>query len=388
MTLPFLVRCVVLGLSALSFSLARGSDGFETGLVIASDGAEFDRNGIPCVARLANGHLMAVWTTSAKGSQTGHLYFSLSADAGSTWSKPRLLLKDAERKDGDPNIVIDGPRVFVYSTRVSVPNAISKSSVFALSSDDFGATWSAPRELAMPRQYVVGKQHKGLKLSNGTFLMGISWDNWPERGFTAKAEGEMDLSSGVLLSKDALNWTLHGELHTYLEKSTPSSINGLCEPAVVEVTQGEILMLLRSGSSRHYESRSRDAGLTWSKPEPSALVGHNTPTSLWRLEQSPHAIVAAWNNHPINRYPLSVALSPDGGRTWSPPRIVARASSDAAVGSPAVTKDKVGQVSYPSLTQTRGGRVFLVWQSFQARGGRDIRWARFPAAWITAAEKP
>jgi sialidase-1 len=360
-SIVFCLSCATLAVTA------RAAD-FETGIVIKADGATHERNAIPCVARMGNGSLIAVWTASAKGQGIGHVYGAISSDSGKTWSGPRLLIKDDVMKDGDPNLVVDTQRVFVYSTRVEVPNRITRSSVHCIYSDDFGQTWSPPQNIDIARRYVVGKQHKGIKLRDGTFLMGIAWDKWPEQGMAAKAEGEMNLCTGVLISRDALKWTLHGNIHAYVEKITPFGTNGLCEPALVELADGEIFMLLRSGSARHYESRSRDSGLTWSAPVPSALPGHNTPSSLWRLEQSPHEIIVAWNSAPLTRYPLSVALSNDGGKTWSRPRIVATSDSQ--------------QVSYPSLTQTQDGLIFLVWQAALADGGRDIRWARFSRTWL------
>ena len=126
-------------------------------------------------------------------------------------------------------------------------------------------------------------------------------------------------------------------------------------------------MVMRTGSSRHYESRSRDGGLTWAPPRPSSLTGHNTPTGLWRLDRSDE-IIAIWNNSPVNRRPLSVAISADGGRTWSPPRNVAESDGP--------------QVSYPSITQAADGAFVALWQQQLAEGGRDVRWARFNRQWV------
>jgi predicted neuraminidase len=154
----------------------------------------------------------------------------------------------------------------------------------------------------------------------------------------------------------------------FLEKVTPGSTNGLAEPSIVQLADSEIYMLLRSGSSHHYEARSRDGGVTWTRPAPSPLTGHNTPTALWRLENARNDIVAVWNNSPINRFPLCAALSSDGGRTWSVPRIIATSNGP--------------QVSYPGLTQTKDGAIVAVWQAQRDDGGRDIRYARFTREWL------
>jgi hypothetical protein len=102
------------------------------------------------------------------------------------------------------------------------------------------------------------------------------------------------------------------------------------------------------------------------------LTGHNTPTALWRLENSKNEIVAVWNNSPINRFPLCAAISSDGGRTWSAPRIIATTNGP--------------QVSYPGLTQAKDGTIVAVWQAQRDDGGRDIRYARFTRDWVLNGE--
>lgn len=355
-------------LALLVLSLVLGAADFETGVVKRSDGATFHSNTIPQIARLGNGNLFTVWSAFAKNGDPGHVYGSFSKDAGRTWSEPRLLVSDSQKMDGDPNILVDGNRVFVFTTRVNFPNKIDKSWTMMIRSEDNGDTWSKPSEIFIPRQYIAGKQHNGIKLRDGTYLFGIAWDKWPELGMRARTEGEMDLTTGVMLSKDGTHWTLSGALHTFVEKVTPGGTNGLCEPSLVELEDGEVLMLLRSGASHHYESRSRDSGITWSEPKPSSLSGHNTPTALWRLQQNPKEIIAVWNNSPLTRYPLSTAISSDGGRTWSAPRILA--ATDGL------------QVSYPGITQAADGTFVAVWQQALSGGGRDIRWARFTREWV------
>lgn len=348
---------------------------FETGVVAASGGASFYRNTIPQVACMGDGRLITVMGAYAKeAGSPSRIAAVFSSDGGKTWGPHRVLYeeKDPKRFDGDPNILVDGNTVFVYWTHTYMPNIIKKSWTFGIQSNDNGATWSAPREIVIPRQYTPGKQHNAIKLADGTYAMGISWDHWPEQGMNARTEGEMNLSSGLLLSKDGWNWTLHGDLHVFLEKVTPGSTNGLAEPAPVQLADGEILMFLRSGSSRHYEARSHDGGISWTPPAPSSLVGHNTPVAVMRLAGS-NEIVAVWNHSPINRFPLSAALSADGGRTWTTPRVLAHS--------------KGPQVSYPGLTQLAGGTIVAVWQAQREDGGRDIRYARFTRDWLKASEK-
>ena len=362
--------CTWIAVSLCYSGPVRAADGpfFETGAVVKSDGARLYRNAYSTVARLTSGRLLAVFGAYSQDRSSARVVAALSDDGGRNWSNPRQIVDNPGLWDGDPNVIVDGPRTFVYvTTRAVELKTIDKSTVFMVKTDDGGKSWSSPVEISMPKTYVAGKQHKGLRLGDGTLLMGYSWDLWAEKGTPARTEGEMNIAAGALRSTDGIHWTPFGELHVWIPKMTPYSTNGLDEPSIVELADGEILMVMRTGSSRHYESRSRDGGLTWAPPRPSSLAGHNTPTGLWRVDQS-EEIIAIWNNSPVNRRPLSVAISADGGRTWSPPRNVAESDGP--------------QVSYPSITQAADGAFVALWQQQLPEGGRDVRWARFNRQWV------
>jgi hypothetical protein len=339
----------------------------ETGLVAASDGASFFRLSIPQVARLGDGRLLAVFGVNGKDDGNGRIYGAFSSDGARTWTAPKLLIDDPKWFDGDPNMLVDGNTVWVYATRVSIPNNIRRAWTWMVKSTDNGATWAEPREIAIPRQYTPGKQHNAIKLRDGTYAMGISWDLWPEKGMQARTEGEMDLASGLLLSSDGENWKLMGSLHANVpDKVGPGHTNGLCEPSIAQLADGEILMVLRTGSARHWEARSKDGGHTWTYPAPSALPGSNTPTALWRNERASGEVIAVWNSNPLQRWPLVTAVSNDGGRTFGPPRTLSNPGR---------------QASYPGLTQLTDGTIVAVWQEARADGGRDIKWARYTREW-------
>ena len=361
---------LILLLSAIGLAQAQT---LETQAVVRSDGAAFFRNTIPQIARLGDGRLFAVWGATAKGDGNGRICGASSSDGAKTWSQPKLLIDDPKVDDGDPNILVDGDTVWVYSTRVRIPNDIKKAWTMMVKSADNGSTWSQPKEIFIPRQYTPGKQHNGIRLRDGSYAMGISWDLWAEKGMAARTEGEMYLATGILLSTDGENWTLHGNIYAQTEdKVRPGFTNGLCEPSIVQLADGEILMILRSGGPNHYETRSRDGGHTWTSPAPSTLTGANTPTALWRNERKPDEIVAVWNSNPLNRWPLVAAMSSNGGRIWSAPRILASPGR---------------QVSYPGITQTLDGTFVAIWQEALENSGRDIRCARFTREWLLGLSK-
>lgn len=342
---------------------------FETGTVRAPD-AKGEINAYPVTSRTAKGRIFAAWSVSGPKNSDGKIVGAYSDDDGRSWSEPVTVLDTPVQFDGDPCLIVDGKRLLVYGSSVIPPNKINKSQIWMAASDDDGVTWSIPEEIETRFKYFVGKRHIGLRLKDGTLVMPASYDIWAETGTPAKTEGEMDLKAGVMLSKDGGRvWRPYIDLHLFAPKVTPYSTGGVVEPAIVELASGELYMLLRTGTEWLYESRSKDGGKTWSEPSRGKLRGHNTPASIWRLDQKPAEIIAVWNNSPRNRYPLSVAISADGGRTWSKPKDIARSDGP--------------QISYPGITQAKDGTFVAVWQRQLTDGrGREIQFARFNRAWV------
>ena len=101
------------------------------------------------------------------------------------------------------------------------------------------------------------------------------------------------------------------------------------EPGVVELKDGSILMWIRTNAGCQYMSRSTDRGISWSTPEPSALVAPVSPATIKRLPTGD--LLAVWNDHTNRpdeakkapkwangrRTPLTTAISRDEGRTWT-----------------------------------------------------------------------
>lgn len=350
---------------------------FEEGAV-AVPGYKGEQHAYPVLARTSKGNLFVAWAYF-EPNKDGKIFGALSTDNGKTWSKPVKVAETSGMSEADPAIIIAGERILVYSSSVKRPNKITNTDTLLAESRDEGKTWSQPVKLDIPFKYLVGKRHLGLKLKDGTLVLPASYDIWAQEAWIpAKTEGEMDLKSGVLLSKDGINWTPHLNIHLLAQKVSPFGTNGVAEPAAVELENGELFMLLRTGTSNFYESRSKDGGKTWSQPVKSPLVSHNTPASLWRLDQNPKEIIVIWNNHPFERDNLSVAISADGGRSWSKPKNVAKRD-----GKPKNYHDL--QVSYPGIAQDKDGNFVAVWQKqLPDGGGREIRWARFNRAWVLA----
>lgn len=124
--------------------------------------------------------------------------------------------------------------------------------------------------------------------------------------------------------------------------------NGCCEPTIVELSNGDLLMAVRASFRHHYLYKSRDGGETWDGPREAPMFhASNTMPTFLRLRDG--RILFLWNNtEPLpkrdpseypelwepelagraetvftNRDALHAAISDDDGRTWTGFREVA-----------------------------------------------------------------
>jgi sialidase-1 len=342
---------------------------FETGVMARSDPRGFVLNAYPVIARLANGRLLCVFAVeTAEKPPKMKIAFNFSDDGGKNWSAPVVLFDHAKIEDADPNLLVDGNRVLAFSTTIPVPGTIDHSLIYMRESTD-GIHWDEEVLLKTPHRYIAGKIHQGHRLSDGTLVIGYAWDTWAEQGMPPASEGEMDIKSGLLRSTDdGKTWTAGGDLYALLPKTSPHSVSGLDEPATVVLADGRIMTLLRASGTKLYQSWSSDGGKSWETPQPSALTAHNSPAALWKLD-GPGDVLVAWDNSPTGRTPLATALSSDGGKTWSEPKVIVDTKSS-------------NQVSYPSVVQAQDGTMIIVWQQQLHEGKREIRLARFNRAWL------
>jgi len=105
------------------------------------------------------------------------------------------------------------------------------------------------------------------------------------------------------------------------EVDIPQGPRGVDEPAVIELKDGRVLMMIRSDLGKVFKSISTDAGLSWSQPEALPLDSPTAPSSIARIP-STGDLLFIWNNsrkgpkHTQDRFPLTAAVSQDEGKTW------------------------------------------------------------------------
>lgn len=119
--------------------------------------------------------------------------------------------------------------------------------------------------------------------------------------------------------------------------------DGALEPTVAELSNGRLLMLIRTNLDRFWEAYSDDGGRYWRELRPSQIDASSSPGCLLRLASGRLALL--WNRLYLegkttttrkgannqtegmaswDREELSLAFSQDDAKTWTKPVVVAR----------------------------------------------------------------
>ncbi|MBN1810165.1 MAG: exo-alpha-sialidase [Planctomycetes bacterium] len=262
---------------------------------------------------------------------TADIACRISEDDGKTWSADDRILV---RNEGSCNVMSvsllrlrDG-RIALWYLR---KNNISDCRLWMRVSTDEAETWSEP-ELCIPAPgYFVVNNDRVVQLSTGRLIAPAAyhraksdidrnrWDALDSRGIAM-----------YFLSDD--NGRTWRESRAWL--AFPGKYDsGFQEPGVIERQDGTLYGWFRTDAGCQYESVSGDGGETWTVPAPSIFRSPCSPMSMKRIPETGR-LLAVWNDHsrfpehrPTDwksaswgRTPLSLAVSNDDGRTWTPAR--------------------------------------------------------------------
>jgi sialidase-1 len=343
--------------------------------VVISSNDEYSRSNYPSIARLADGRLLCVYTvgTDSIDGANAVVAAKFSDDHGRSWGKPVILIDSNPELNFDASIIVVGDRVIVSSATVPATHFqfISTSRAVAVRSEDSGRTWTDPYEIPMEQRYVSGMINNGVALDDDTVLFAYSWDVMLEKQDKVGSEGVQDYHCGIMVSEDGgMSWSAGPHLAITASKTVgrTHAINGIDEPAIIELPDKSLYMLCRTGSDKLYESRSYDRGASWTQPSPSSLTSHNAPASLCRIDGDKLGTLVVWCNSPTNRWPLSVAASYDNARTWTEPK--------------AIVEIPGARSAYPGCVQAADGTVVVIWQQEFTDKGPEIHSVRFDVSWL------
>jgi predicted neuraminidase len=285
--------------------------------------------------------------------------FGMRKKAGEKkWSEPVEIANTPFYSDG--NVVVwqapDGVVWAFYVVRFG--DTWSTSRIAAKLSHDRGQTWSDSFLLALEEGMMV--RSRPIVLSSGEYLLPV----YKEEGHDKEVVGADSVSLFLRFDPKAKTWTKSGPIR---------SKRGNIQPSVVELDKDHLLAYCRRGGGYGpgtegfaVRAESHDGGKTWSEGVDTEFPNPNAAIDLLKLKNG--HLLFVYNDSPVDRTPLTVAISTDGGKTWPHRRAIATGDFDYA---------------YPYAIQGKDGKIRLIYTS-HARS--QINVATFDEAAITKAK--
>ena len=345
-------------------------------VVVEQADKQMPRADTATVAEIAPGHLYLVYhryrPNPKGGSDFGRasIWARESKDDGRTWGAAREIIPD--RKE-DFSVLMPAVCRLRDGELLLLANRIHGESSTTMElhrSNDDGRTWRFDRAIwtRSKGQWLQGGAAQLLRLSDGRLIL-------PVHGGTG-SQGKQKNDAWCYLSDDK------GKTWRRSKGTIKLPMRGAMEASIAEMSDGELVLSLRTQLGGPFITRSADGGETWSPAQPSGLVGPESCTCLRRIPGT-DLLVLFWNSstylanhhHYGERTPLSVATSRDGGRSW-------RKTGDIE------TEKGVGYFNL-NCTFTSSGRAIVTYAvakpAWQNRA-ISLKCAVIPKAWFIVEE--
>lgn len=296
---------------------------------------------IPAILRTGSGTLLA-FAEARQGSagDAGNIDLVLkrSTDDGCTWGPLQIVQDSGPNTSGNPAPVLTASgRIVLLSTynggtateaaimRGEVPAEQSRR-VFVQTSDDDGATWSAPREITAPakapgwRWYATGPGH-ALRLNRGAhpnrLVVPANHSIAPPAGSTDTGTEARYYGAHVLYSDDGgATW------HLGFTDDNPDGYVNANESTAAELPDGRLYLNTRehngTAPGNRADAYSRDGGQTLEVPyrPQGTLVGPVVQGSVLQLPGPNGPLLFSGPADPAARAVLTLRVSTDSGATW------------------------------------------------------------------------
>ena len=305
------------------------------------------RNSEAAIVPLNDGALLLGWTEFYAGNGADHgparIAGRVSRDAGKTWGDKYTLVEN----DGGCNVMevnflrLKNNDIALFYCQKNSEEKDCR--VMMRRSADDGKTFTTPQQLSPAGKYTGLTNGRALRLTSGRILL-EAWENGDSYCYLSDDDGATWREGGRIKPTDGQCW----------------------EPACIQLNDGRVLMLMRTGLGGQYKSYSSDGGDTWTVPVPTPLLGSAAPVSISRVPTTGH-LLAIWNHNPgaNARTPLTAALSPDEGQTWHHHKNIEDQPGD--------------QWAYPAITWHQNQALLTY---FNYTGGHSLLLKALPAAWF------
>ncbi|MCP4171343.1 MAG: sialidase [Fuerstiella sp.] len=292
-----------------------------------------------------------------------HIVGRRSVDGGRTWGESRVLQKNT----GGMNVMsvtlrrLSSGHVAMFYLQKNSPEDLD---LFVRLSMDEAMTFGEPKLVTADAGYHVVNNDRIVQLSTGRLLAPAA--------STPDVHKVNHFVSHCYLSDDAGQTWRDGSGHVDAPK------RGAMEPEVIELTDGRVMMIVRTQLGYIGRSYSADGGDTWTEMQSLGVKAPEAPATLRRVPATGDLLLV-WNNtftagagHGGKRTPLTAAISSDEGASW---RHVKNLESD-----PGRT------YSYTSLIFDRDRAVMSYWDSGEGNGILSCRFRSLPVIWFYQQE--
>ena len=276
------------------------------------------RSDTASIVELPDGELLITYHSYGPGEDgsgdfgKARIYMKRSVDRGVTWHDERLI---ADIEPGDLNVM--SPYLCRYNDEVLLGyvrnHSMSDTSMVLRRSSDGGRTFSEPGYIwnHCGEYRLQGGASSLVLLSDGRLL--FPYQSVPEVWVTGENE-----YVGSYVSDDGGNTWKESTNKVYLP------LRGAMEPSAAELSDGTIVMSLRTQLGSVFLTRSNDRGESWELAQTSGLPSPESCTCLRRIPGSEDQLVLFWNDaayipdhhHYGIRTPLSAAISVDRGESF------------------------------------------------------------------------
>lgn len=344
---------------------------------------------------LQNGDLLCVWFAgSDEGAGDIKIYLSRLNNGSGKWSKPTRLSHNFQTADQNPslfqapngnlwlihtsmktrNCTLEEWQQKLRNNEVEGPFAMQHTSEIKYRiSEDNGYTWSDEKTFFnRPGSFC---RHPITILSNGDWVFPVWYSLLENEGTFGK-----DYSAVMISNDDGANWE---------EREIPNSF-GRVHPSIVELENGKLVCFFRSRAADWiYVSSSNDYGQTWSEPTKTTLPNNNASIRVIKLNNG--RITMIFNNISVNkdpnktiwpyeRYPVTIAISEDQGKTW--PYMRHLHPGDNFYGERNIHLNR--RYEYPFIIQSKDELIHAVY----SYGTREcIKYTCFTEDWVTGESR-
>ena len=289
------------------------------------------------IAERPGGGLVAAWFGGVEEKAPDVGIWLARKEPGGAWTAPVEVADGVQYATPDGSIirhpcwnpvlyqVEGGPLLLFYKVGPSPSSWWG----MLMASDDGGASWGVPRRL--PEGIAGPIKNKPIALPDGALLCGSSTEI---DGWRVHFERTDDLG---------VSWTRTGPINDGIAIAA-------IQPSLLPLPDGTILAIGRSRQGRLWRADSADGGMTWGPMTLTDLPNPNSGTDAVALADG--RLLLVYNATTRGRSPLNVAVSDDGGGSWS---------------MALTLEDEPGEYSYPAVIQGSDGTVHVTYTSNRRR---------------------